>query len=176
MVLSKSKKRLKIEKSIKNFEKHEYKRNAKKELCYIMIKPEIACSQNKVWDIISMLKQKGLRIEYQSTEFLENETVKEHYKHLNDKPFFNGLVEYMTSDFVVKLLVSGKDAVKIVRELCGPTNPADAMEGTIRKKYGTDIQMNAIHASATVEEGKSETRLHLGKDIVNKLRKKGFEL
>jgi nucleoside-diphosphate kinase len=176
MVLSKSKKKLKTKKLIENFEKHEYKRNASKELCYIMIKPEIACSQNKVWDIISMLKQKGLRIEYQSTEFLEKETVKEHYKHLNDKPFFNGLVEYMTSDLVVKLLVSGKDAVKLVRELCGPTNPVDATEGTIRKKYGTDIQKNAIHASATVEEGKSETRLHISKEVVNKLRKKGFEL
>jgi nucleoside-diphosphate kinase len=176
MALSKSKKKLKIGKSIDNFKKHEFKRNAQKELCYIMVKPEIACSQNKVWDIISMLKQKGLKIEYQSTEFLDKEIVKEHYKHLNDKPFFNGLVDYMTSDLIVKLIVSGKDAVKVVRELCGPTNPADATDGTIRKKYGTDIQMNAIHASATVEEAKSETRLHLNKNLVNKLRKKGFEL
>lgn len=176
MALSKSKRKIKKIKQKENFEKHEFQRNTQKELCYIMIKPEIACSQNKVWDIISMLKQKGLKIEYQSTECLNKEIVKEHYKHLNDKPFFNGLVDYMTSDLVVKLIVSGKNAVKTVRELCGPTNPADATEGTIRKKYGTDIQMNAIHASATVEESKSETRLHISKDVVSKLRKKGFEL
>jgi nucleoside-diphosphate kinase len=176
MALSKLNKKTKTKRIFENFKKYEYKRNAQKELCYIMIKPEIACSQNKVWDIISMLKQKGLKIEYQSTEFLDTEIVKEHYKHLNDKPFFKGLVDYMTSDLVVKLIVSGKNAVKIVRDLCGPTNPANAPEGTIRKKYGKDIQMNAIHASATIEEAKSETRLHINKNTINKLRKKGFEL
>ena len=115
--------------------KHNSKINKTKEVVCVLIKPGFACYQNIVWDITSMIKQKGLKIEVESTEFLTRDVVAKHYPPLKEKPFYNELVDYMVSDFVVKMVVSGKNAVKIVRDLCGATDPANAAEGTIRKKY-----------------------------------------
>jgi len=177
MSLSKSEKKKKIRlMGNKNHWKTPVPINTEKELTYVMIKPEIACYQNKVWDIIEMIKQKGLKIEFQSTEFLSKDVVAKHYIHLKEKPFYQELIDYMSSDFVVKLVVSGKDAVKIMRDLCGPTNPENAVEGTIRKKYGESIQRNAVHASESKVEGQREIRLHCTSETVDFLRRKGFEL
>lgn len=177
MSLSKIKKRKKIRTmGDKNHWKTPMPINTEKELCYVMIKPGFACYQNMVWDITSMLKQKGLKIEFQSTEFLKDKVVAQHYRHLADEPFYDSLTKYMVSDFVVKIIVSGKNAVKITRDLCGVTNPAKAAEGTIRKKYGIDIQRNVIHASESKEEGKREIRLHCTSETIDLLRRKGFEL
>lgn len=177
MALSKYERRKRIKKmGNENFGKYQAKMRVEKELTYVMIKPEVACYQNKVWDIISMIKKAGLKIELQSTEFLKREKVANHYIHLADKPFYKDLLDYMTSDIVVKLIVSGKNSVQVMRNLCGPTNPEKAMEGTIRKKYGKNIQMNAVHASATIEEAKSEIRNHYESEIVEMFRNKGFEL
>ena len=177
MSLSKSKKKKKIRTiGDKNHWKTPMPINTEKELTYVMIKPGFACYQNIVWDITSMIKQKGLKIEFQSTEFLKRDVVALHYIHLKEKSFYQELIDYMSSDFVVKLVVSGKNAVKVMRDLCGPTNPANAPGGTIRKKYGMDIQRNVIHASESKEEGRREIRLHCIPETVDLFRRKGFEL
>jgi len=177
MSLSKLNKRKKIRQmGFKNVGKTPYEKSTKKELTYVMIKPGFACCQDIVNDIINLFKQNELSVEFQSYEYLKLDKVAQHYKHLAEQPFFNDLNKYMTSDIVLKMVVSGENAVEKVRNLCGPTNPANAPQGTIRKKYGKNIQENCIHASATKGEGESEIRLHCTSETIDFLRRKGFEL
>ena len=80
-----------------------------------------------------------------------------YYVH-KDKPFFNSLIDFMTSGPVVLMLLEGENVITRWRELMGVTNPANAAEGTIRKLFGTDIEKNAVHGSDAVETSNFETR------------------
>jgi nucleoside-diphosphate kinase len=73
-----------------------------------------------------------------------------------ERPFFNSLVEFMTSGPVVVQVLEGEDAVKRNREVMGATNPADAAEGTIRKVYAESIEANSVHGSDSDENAKVE--------------------
>ena len=68
-----------------------------------------------------------------------------------ERPFFNSLVGYMCSGPVVRSILEGEDAIRRYRDLTGPTNPANAAEGTIRKKYAESIEANSVHGSDAPE-------------------------
>lgn len=176
MSLSKKNKRKEFKKnSIKNFKKFDLLKK-EKELTYVIIKPEVASNSEIVKDILRMIKKEDLKIENISEGFLKEDVMKRHYIHLADKPFYGDLIEYMTKDKTIKLLISGENSVWRIRALCGATNPLMASKGTIRNKYGSNIQMNAVHASASIEEARSEIRNHYSLEVVKKFRKRGFEL
>ncbi len=104
------------------------------EQTFIMIKPD-AVRDRKTGQIIDRIERSGLTIEKMEKCVLDEETVKVHYAHLVDKPFFPSLVAFMTSGPVVKMVVSGLSAVSKMRTLMGATNPLDAAPGTIRGDF-----------------------------------------
>ena len=120
------------------------------EKTFIMIKPD-AVRDRKIGEIVARIERSGLVIERMEMTTLERATVEEHYAHLADKAFFGGLCDFMTSGPVVKMVVSGLSAVSKMRTLMGATNPANAAEGTIRKKYAESIEANSVHGSDAPE-------------------------
>jgi nucleoside-diphosphate kinase len=116
----------------------------------VLIKPD-AMRAHKIGEIIARLEVAGLEITNIRMLKLQSNVLAEHYGHLVEKPFYPELEEFMQSSPVVALAVTGPDAVAAVRTLAGPTNPSKADPGTIRKDFGTDVMLNAIHASDAPE-------------------------
>ena len=103
-----------------------------------------------------MIYEAGLSIKKYEVRQLDVETIREHYSHLLEKPFYGELEEYMTSDIVILMVLTGENAVEKLRTLMGPTNSKKAEKGTIRGEFGTDITYNAIHGSDSIESAQIE--------------------
>ena len=124
----------------------------------ILVKPD-AVTRGLSGAILSRLEGSGLKmIALRMLQIDENLAVR-HYAAHREKPFFKGLITYITSAPVVAAVFEGKNAVTRIRELMGPTNPAKAEPGTLRKDFGLDIEHNAIHGSDSVETAETEIRL-----------------
>lgn len=121
----------------------------------IIIKPD-GVQRGLVGTILSRLEQRGLKLVGMKLVAVSEELARRHYAVHEGKPFFPGLISYITSSPVVVLVAEGTNAVKVVRQLCGATNPADAGPGTIRGDFGLEIGRNLIHASDSVENGEQE--------------------
>jgi len=120
-----------------------------------IIKPD-AVEQNNVGNILAMIQEAGLQILGMRMLHLTRRQAEGFYEVHKKRPFFGELVEFMTRGPVVVSALEGEDAVARYRKLMGATNPADAGEGTIRKRYGTDVGENACHGSDSVENGAIE--------------------
>ncbi len=120
----------------------------------MIIKPD-ATAKRAIGDIISMVEDK-FEIAGIIMKKLTVEEAREFYAVHKGKPFYDSLVEFMTSGPVVGLLLQGEDAIKRLREVVGATDPSKARPGTIRAKFGTDIQRNAVHASDSPESAAYE--------------------
>lgn len=121
----------------------------------VIIKPD-GVKRRLVGKIMQRFEEKGLTIESLKMETLTLELLEEHYQHVVDRPFFPGLVAYMTSGPVVSLILSGENVVEVVRKMVGVTNPLQAECGSIRGAYGLSHTENVIHASDSVEAGQEE--------------------
>lgn len=133
------------------------------ERTYIMIKPD-AVRDRKVGEIITRIERTGLTIERLDMATLDADTVREHYAHLAEKPFFADLVAFMTSGPVVKMIVSGLGAIGKMRTVMGATNPLDAAPGTIRGDFAVDVNSNIIHGSDGPDTAAIEIRRFFGED------------
>ena len=122
---------------------------------FFMIKPD-GVKRNLIGEVISRVEKKGFKITKIKMMMISKSLAAEHYGEHNDKPFFNDLVEFITSGPVVAMQVEGENVVAQIRNLMGATNPAEADAGTIRAKYGTDISMNATHGSDSNENAEIE--------------------
>lgn len=131
------------------------------EQTYIMIKPD-AVSRGQVGRIIARFEDAGLKLERVELATLTNEQAAANYAEHEGKPFYQGLIDYITSGPVVKMQISGPDAVSICRKLMGATNPVDAAPGTIRGDFGNTIDANVIHGSDSVESAAREVALFFG--------------
>lgn len=127
-----------------------------------IIKPD---GIKNIENIISMLYKNGLKIERYELKKLDTETLREHYAHLLDKPFYGEIESYMTSGVVAVMVLSGINAVENLRKLMGPTDSTKAEKGTIRGEFGTDITQNAIHGSDSKESAEKEINRFFKKDI-----------
>ena len=131
------------------------------EQSYVMIKPD-AVAAGKIGRIISRFEDVGLKIERMELAQLTREQAAANYAEHEGKPFYEGLISYIVSGPVVKMLISGENAVAICRKLMGPTNPADAPPGTIRGDYGLSMDANVIHGSDSPASAKREVNLFFG--------------
>ena len=120
----------------------------------MIIKPD-ATAKRAIGDIISMVEDKFEIVGIIMKKFTVEEA-REFYAVHKGKPFYDSLVEFMTSGPIVGLLLQGEDAIKRLREVVGATDPSKARPGTIRAKFGTDIQRNAVHASDSPESAAYE--------------------
>ena len=125
------------------------------ERTFSIIKPD-ATKRNITGEINQIIEQKGLRIIAQKRVQLSEEQAKNFYSIHNDKPFFDDLIKYMTSEPVIVQVLQGDNAINKYREIMGATNPEKAEVGTIRKKLALNIQENSVHGSDSVENAKNE--------------------
>jgi len=122
---------------------------------YIMIKPD-AVARGFVGRILQRFEEVGLKFDRLEYGMVTAEQAAANYVEHQGKPFYAGLVEYITSGPVVKMVLSGPNAVLVCRKLMGATNPADAAPGTIRGDFGLIMDANVIHGSDSPESAERE--------------------
>jgi nucleoside-diphosphate kinase len=126
-----------------------------------MIKPD-AVRRGFVGQIVNRFEQVGLTIDRMELGMVSREEAAANYAEHEGKPFYDGLVDYITSGPVVKMVITGTDAVKVCRKLMGATNPADAAPGTIRGDFGLVMDENVIHGSDSPESASREIKIFFG--------------
>lgn len=131
------------------------------EKTYSMLKPD-AVRNHHIGEIVSRIERAGLVIERMELANVTPEQAAANYAEHEGKPFYNGLIEYITSGPVVKMVVSGESAVKKMRTLMGATNPAEAAPGTIRGDFGLIMDENVIHGSDSPESAEREIGIFFG--------------
>ena len=131
------------------------------ERTYSMIKPD-GVENRHVSEIISRIERAGLTIEKMELTMVTPEQAAENYKEHEGKPFYDGLISYITSGPVVKMVVAGEGAVAVMRKLMGATNCAQAAPGTIRGDFGLTVDRNVIHGSDSVESAEREIGVFFG--------------
>lgn len=129
------------------------------EKTFAMIKPN-AVQRNLIGEIIKRIEQKGFMINALKFINVTKQQAEKHYDVHKERPFFNELVTSITSNPVVVMVVSGNNAVEIMRLLAGATKPTESLPGTIRGDFSNDIGMNIIHTSDSVENAKYEMSIY----------------
>jgi nucleoside-diphosphate kinase len=124
----------------------------------IILKPD-AVQRGLIGPILTRLEQRGLKFAGLKLMRIDEPLARRHYAVHEGKPFFNGLVEYITSGPVVVAVVTGKHVIAMVRGTVGATNPVQAAPGTIRGDFAVEIGRNLIHASDSPENGEKEIAL-----------------
>ena len=120
-----------------------------------IIKPD-AVERNLESEIKEMFKINGFQILKEKKIKIEKSEAEKFYKVHETKPFYNDLCNYLSSGPIVVMILEKKNAVKENRDLMGTTNPKDAEDGTIRKKYGISIDKNSVHGSDSADNAKIE--------------------
>ena len=128
-----------------------------------IIKPD-AVAKNVIGEIYNRFEKAGLRIIAARMEHLSAEKAGEFYAVHKERPFYNDLVEFMTSGPVVVQVLEGEDAIAKNREVMGATNPADAAPGTIRADFAQTVDENAVHGSDGTDTASVEIEFFFGAD------------
>eukprot|EP00127_Corallochytrium_limacisporum_P001498 Clim_evm4s61 gene=Clim_evmTU4s61 len=136
------------------------------ERTYIMVKPD-GVQRGLVGEIIKRFEAKGFKLVALKMTSPSKELLEKHYTDLSSKPFFPGLIEYMSSGPVVCMCWEGKGAVKTGRVMLGATNPADSAPGTIRGDLCIEVGRNICHGSDAVESANKEIALWFGEGELN---------
>ena len=128
---------------------------------FFMIKPD-GVERALTNEIIAIVEDHDFNITKKKEMHIDEDMAKLHYAEHHDKPFFNDLIEFITSGPVVAMELEGEEAVSRLRELMGATNPSDADPGTIRAKYGTELEKNVVHGSDSPESAERELNIFFG--------------
>ncbi len=136
------------------------------ERTFIILKPD-AVQRGLVGEIIGRFERRGLKIVAMKFMQVSQELAQQHYAVHAQRPFFKGLISYITSSPVVALVVEGTNAIAVVRNTVGATKPAEAATGTIRADFGLEIGRNLVHASDGPETAVTEIALWFGQDLVD---------
>lgn len=127
----------------------------------LIVKPD-AVAQNAIGEIIRRLEAENFRIAELKMLRLTRDQAAEFYAVHRHRPFYDALLDFMTSGPCVPMALDRENAVSFLRETIGNTDPAEAAEGTIRKDFATDIQNNAVHASDSLENAAREVAFFFG--------------
>ena len=122
---------------------------------FSIIKPD-ATRRNLTGAINSKIESSGLRIIAQKRIHMSAAEAKEFYSVHAERPFYNGLVSFMTSGPVIVQVLEGENAISTYREVMGATNPSEAADGTIRKEFAENIEANSVHGSDSDENAAIE--------------------
>ena len=129
----------------------------------VLLKPD-AIQRGLVGEIMSRLERKGLKFVAVKLMVISQELARRHYADHVGKPFFEGLVEFITSGPIIAAVVEGHNAVEVVRGFMGATDPRDAAPGTIRGDLALSIGLNLIHGSDSEESATREVGLFFSPD------------
>jgi nucleoside-diphosphate kinase len=124
----------------------------------VLVKPD-GVRRGLVGDVISRIERKGLTIIAMNLRTLARETAESHYEEHSAKPFFGGLVEFITGGPLVAMVVEGPRAVEAFRSLAGATDPVSAAPGTIRGDHALEIGENVVHGSDSTYAAEREIKL-----------------
>lgn len=131
------------------------------ERTFSIIKPD-AVAAGQAGEILAMIEKAGFKVLAMRMTRLTEAQARGFYAVHQERPFFNGLVKFMTEGPIVVMALERADAVKGLREVIGATNPANAAEGTIRKRFATNIERNCIHGSDAPETAAQELAFFFG--------------
>lgn len=124
----------------------------------VLLKPD-AVQRSLVGEVTARLERRGLKIVGMKLMQVSDDLARKHYSEHEGKPFFRGLVQFITSCPIVAMVLDGENAVQLVRAAIGSTNPADSAPGSIRGDYGMTVGMNLVHGSDSDESAKREIDL-----------------
>ena len=124
----------------------------------VLVKPD-GVKKKVCGEVISRFERKGLSIDAIRMETVSVELAKKHYAGHEGKPFFTGLIEFITSGPLLAMVISGENAIAAVRQINGATNPIEAVPGSIRGDFATSIDENIVHASDAPETAAQEIAL-----------------
>jgi nucleoside-diphosphate kinase len=127
------------------------------ERTFSIIKPD-AVAAGKAGEILALIQKAGFRVLGLRMTRLTDAQARGFYAVHKERPFFNGLVKFMTEGPIIVMALEREGAIAGLREVMGATNPANAAEGTIRKLFATDIERNCIHGSDAPETAEVELR------------------
>jgi nucleoside-diphosphate kinase len=130
------------------------------ERTFVMVKPD-GVQRGLVGEVISRLEERGLKLVAAKFMQIDRDLAEEHYGEHEGKPFFEGLVSFITSGPVMAMVWEGADAIRQVRRMMGATDPAEAAPGTIRGDLGLDLGRNVIHGSDNEDPGANEREIDL---------------
>ena len=131
----------------------------------VLIKPD-AMQRSLAGTIISRLEKQGLRLVAIRMLHLDKALAQRHYAIHKDKPFFNSVVDYISSAPIVAAIFEGEGAIAVIRKTMGATDPAKAEAGTIRGDFGVDIEHNSVHGSDSAETAEKEIKLFFSEDEI----------
>ncbi|MCL7415153.1 MAG: nucleoside-diphosphate kinase [ANME-2 cluster archaeon] len=126
---------------------------------YIMVKPD-GVQRGLIGKIIARIEKRGLKIVALKMYTITEDVARAHYGEHEGKPFFQSLIDFITSGPSVSMVVEGKESVKVMRSIVGSTNPLEAAPGTIRGDLSLDMGRNIIHASDSIESANREMAIH----------------
>jgi len=124
----------------------------------VLLKPETV-SRGLVGEIISRIEKRGLSITSLKIVLVTRRQAEKLYVMHRGRPFYESLIEHITSGPVVAMLVEGLNVVRVMRQMIGATNPSEADPGTIRRDYGLTITKNAIHVADSLENAEREIKI-----------------
>ncbi len=127
----------------------------------ILIKPD-AFDRHLTGVLIARFERKGLTIAALERRRLDLETARQHYAEHEGKPFYDDLVEFITSAPLVAMVMEGESAVAAARQVIGATDPLEATSGTIRGDFAVTVGRNLVHGSDSPEAGEREAKLFFG--------------
>jgi len=133
---------------------------------FIMIKPD-GVQRGLVGEVISRLEKAGLKIIAIKMLKVSQEQAERHYAIHEGKPFYDGLIKFITSSPVLAMVIEGRDAIKHTRRIVGATNPIDATPGSIRGDFALEIGRNVVHAADSTENAQIEYKIYFDeKDLI----------
>ena len=130
------------------------------ERTFVMVKPD-GVQRGLIGEVISRLEDRGLTLVGAKFMQIDEDLAHDHYAEHEDKPFFDGLVSFITAGPVMAMVWEGQDATRQVRRMMGATDPAEAQPGTIRGDLGLDLGRNVIHGSDHEDPGANEREIDL---------------
>ena len=131
----------------------------------VLIKPDVM-QRNLGGTIISRLEKKELKLVAVKMIHMDKALARRHYAVHAGKPFFNDVVNYISSGPIIACVFEGKNAVEVIRKAMGPTDPARAEPGTIRGDFGLTIERNAVHGSDSAQNAEGEIELFFSKEEI----------
>ena len=124
----------------------------------VLIKPD-GVRRGLIGDVLGRIERKGLQIVAMDLRILETATAQTHYAEHASKPFFDSLVEFITSGPLVALVAEGPRAIEAFRGLAGATDPVRATPGTIRGDHALEVQENVVHGSDSPDSAEREIKI-----------------
>jgi len=123
----------------------------------VLVKPD-GVKRGLIGEIVSRFEKKGFKIVNMKMLQMTKALAEEHYAEHNGKPYYDRLIEYITSGPIVAMILEGDDAVNIVRMMIGKTSPSESLPGTIRGDFSLNVTVNVVHASDSIENAKDEMK------------------